>query len=684
MHYYKRSSPGSSFSAGFIIIDDGWQQTDVDMEFREDDNGTEKKTEENSRHGTKSIRAADLTSTNPKHLAKTHKSQNDIREAIAELLVAEGDAMAEQIKGEIALKEEESVETRSPGTNKPGFNWDSVRHLPMKILHRIEIHALHLWKQMIDNQRSDSWIMTLMSAMASGPLRASLQRFYARSTDHSRRLTAIEANAKFASINSEDSSRLSDPGGNLSYLVEHIKEKFDVKFVYVWHAMGGFWGGLSLEKDMPVAKYKPKLLSPKPSPGMLQVDPSLSWIPPTLLGLSLPLDPRSLHQDMHRYLASSGVDGVKVDVQSSIGGLAGTAEIGGPGLAKLYHESLEASVQEHFPGNHLINCMCHSTEDLYNMTHSNWARASDDFYPLSPESHTTHIANCAYNALFIGEIAIPDWDMFHSLHPAALLHASARSISGSPIYVSDKPLQHDFDLLCRLVLPDSSIFRCINPARPTLDCLYEDVSCDNRTVLKIWNRNAVTSVIGAFNVQGATFSRVHRKFYAHNSSPPTLDVIIRPSDVPEYQLSMIEKGIKEFAMYSDRQNHLYIVDAQNGLIKQSIPVASCDVVVVSPIISSSGISCAPIGLTRMLNAGGSILAFEFRKKYGKQESNHVGAAAVLTIRGCGIFLMYSSCRPQQVHIADKNIDFQYDKVKMALTFDIGSDTLAPRQCVISF
>lgn len=29
----------------------------------------------------------------------------------------------------------------------------------------------------------------------------------------------------------------------------------------------------------------------------------------------------------------------------------------------------------------------------------------------------------------------PDWDMFQSLHPAAEYHASARAISGGPIYV---------------------------------------------------------------------------------------------------------------------------------------------------------------------------------------------------------------------------------------------------------
>ena len=40
-------------------------------------------------------------------------------------------------------------------------------------------------------------------------------------------------------------------------------------------------------------------------------------------------------------------------------------------------------------------------------------RASDDFYPRDPASHTIHISSVAYNTLFLGEFMQPDWDMFH-------------------------------------------------------------------------------------------------------------------------------------------------------------------------------------------------------------------------------------------------------------------------------
>ena len=64
----------------------------------------------------------------------------------------------------------------------------------------------------------------------------------------------------------------------------------------------------------------------------------------------------------------------------------------------------------------------------------------------------------------------------HSLHEVGSLHAAARAVGGCPVYVSDKPGQHDIPLLRRLVLPDGSVLRGQLPGRPTRDCLFSDVS----------------------------------------------------------------------------------------------------------------------------------------------------------------------------------------------------------------
>lgn len=49
---------------------------------------------------------------------------------------------------------------------------------------------------------ADSWRFRAFGAAATGLLRPTLLRFYARATEHTRRLTAVEANAKFGDVDS--------------------------------------------------------------------------------------------------------------------------------------------------------------------------------------------------------------------------------------------------------------------------------------------------------------------------------------------------------------------------------------------------------------------------------------------------------------------------------------------------
>jgi len=63
-------------------------------------------------------------------------------------------------------------------------------------------------------------------------------------------------------------------------------------------------------------------------------------------------------------LAGAGITGVKVDCQAGVG-MMGSRCGGGPLLAAGFHAALEESIARHFPGNHCINCMAHSTENIY-------------------------------------------------------------------------------------------------------------------------------------------------------------------------------------------------------------------------------------------------------------------------------------------------------------------------------
>ena len=159
------------------------------------------------------------------------------------------------------------------------------------------------------------------------------------------------------------------------------------------------------------------------------------------------------------------------------------------------------------------------------------ARASEDFFPTKPESHTVHLVNVAYNSLFIGEICLPDWDMFHSNHESAGLHAAARAIGGCPVYVSDKPGNHDPELLRKLVLPTGEVLRAQKPGRPTKDCLFVDVTSDKTSALKIWNENKFGGVVGAFNVQGVAWNFDTHENEVLDDSPPPVRAKAKAHDI---------------------------------------------------------------------------------------------------------------------------------------------------------
>ncbi|CAN6450438.1 unnamed protein product [Victoria cruziana] len=344
------------------------------------------------------------------------------------------------------------------------------------------------------------------------------------------RLIHIKENHKFQK-NGREGYRDQDPALGLRHIVSEIKDKHEVKYVYVWHAITGYWGGVRPGVSE-MEHHDSKMAYPVASPGVMSNEPceALNSISANGLGLVNPEKVFGFYNELHSYLSSAGIDGVKVDVQNILETL-GAGHGGRVKLARRYHEALEASIAKNFHDNGIIACMSHNTDGLYNSKRTAVIRASDDFFPRDPVTHTIHIASVAYNSLFLGEFMQPDWDMFHSLHPMAGYHGAARAVGGCAIYVSDKPGNHDFDLLKKLVLPDGSILRPKLHGRPTKDCLFSDPARDGKSLLKIWNLNERAGVIGVFNCQGAGWCRVEKKNQFHDEDPGTLSGSICAKDV---------------------------------------------------------------------------------------------------------------------------------------------------------
>ncbi|KAK9080715.1 hypothetical protein SSX86_000473 [Deinandra increscens subsp. villosa] len=467
--------------------------------------------------------------------------------------------------------------------------------------------------------------------------------------NYANRLTHIKENHKFQK-DGKEGHRVEDPSMGLRHVVTDIKDHHNVKYVYVWHAITGYWGGVRPG----TGHYDSKLSFPVSSPGLESNENCDAFIAIAKNGLGLvsPEKVFNFYDELHSYLASTGVDGVKVDVQNILETL-GAGHGGRVKLARKYHQALEASVSRNFPDNGIISCMSHNTDGLYSAKRTAVIRASDDFWPRVTASHTVHIASVAYNTIFLGEFMQPDWDMFHSLHPMAEYHGAARAVGGCAIYVSDKPGHHDFNLLQKLVLPDGSILRAKLPGRPTRDCLFTDPTRDGKSLLKIWNLNDFTGVVGVFNCQGAGWCKDGKKILTHDEKPSTITGVIRAKDVNYLPKVADSTWDGDVVVYSHLGGELVYLP-KDASIPVTLKPREYEVFTVVPVSKlSSGVSFAPIGLTKMFNSGGAISEL----RYNMEKQGDVQ----LKVRGSGVFGAYSTRKPSRVIIDSNETEFGYEE-----------------------
>ncbi|XP_068643637.1 probable galactinol--sucrose galactosyltransferase 1 [Aristolochia californica] len=480
------------------------------------------------------------------------------------------------------------------------------------------------------------------------------------SANFANRLTHIKENHKFQR-NGNEGHREEDPAMGFSHIISEIKQKHDVKYAYVWHAITGYWGGVR-PGVAEMEHYESKMKYPVSSPGVQSNEPDGALESMTLNGLGLvnPEKVFNFYDELHSYLASAGIDGVKVDVQNILETLGG-GHGGRVKLARKYHQALEASIARNFPDNGIISCMSHNTDGLYSAKRSAVIRASDDFWPRDPASHTIHIASVAYNTIFLGEFMQPDWDMFHSLHPMAEYHGAARAVGGCAIYVSDKPGHHDFNLLKKLVLPDGSILRAKLPGRPTRDCLFSDPARDGKSLLKIWNLNDHTGVIGVFNCQGAGWCRIGKTNMIHDQQPGTVTGVIRSKDVDYLPKVAGDDWNGDSVIYSHLGGELIYL-ARNASLPVTLKSREYEVLTVAPVKQlADGVSFAPIGLVKMFNSGGAVKELRYEASSMTVE---------IKVRGSGLFGAYSSTRPKRTTVDSEEVEFTYDEGSGMVTLSL--------------
>ncbi|CAK9143382.1 unnamed protein product [Ilex paraguariensis] len=401
------------------------------------------------------------------------------------------------------------------------------------------------------------------------------------------RLIKFQENYKFRDFGSPTGSESGAPTKGMGEFIRDLKGNFkSVDYVYVWHALCGYW----------VVSGSPesRVAAPKLTPGLQNTmeDLAVDKIVNNGVGLVPPEIVEQMYESLHSHLESVGIDGVRVDVIHLLEMLCEDSG-GRVELAKAYYKALTSSVRNHFKGNGVIASVEHCNDFMFLTSLAPRPYVFVECTDPSGDPNGTfwlqgcHTVHCAYNSLWMGNFIHPDWDMFQSTHPCAEFHATSRAISGGPIYVSDSVGKHNFELLKTLVLPDGSILRCYYYALPIRDCPFEDPLHNGKTMLKIWNLNKYTGVLGAFNRQGGGWSHESRRNKCASEHSHAVTSMAIPIDIEwKHGTKPISiEGVQVFALYMFREKKL--------------------------VLSNKFFEFAPFGLVNMLNTGGAIQALEF-------------------------------------------------------------------------
>ncbi|KAL0334294.1 UNVERIFIED_CONTAM: putative galactinol--sucrose galactosyltransferase 2 [Sesamum angustifolium] len=244
----------------------------------------------------------------------------------------------------------------------------------------------------------------------------------------------------------------------------------------------------------------------------------------------------------------------------------------------------------------------------------------------------------------------------------------------------DKPGNHNFELLKKLVLPDGSILRAKLPGRPTVDCLFVDPARDGTSLLKIWNVNKCSGVVGVFNCQGAGWCKVAKKTRIHDASPGTLTGSVQATDVDTISQIAGPDWTGDAIVYAHRSRE--VVRLPKGVsLPVTLKVLEYELFHFCPVKNvTETISFASIGLLDMFNSTGAVEQLEIQKNQECLDSNSGSEASsgdripvatvTLKVRGCGRFGVYCSQRPLKCTVDNTESEFNYDDATGLVTLTI--------------
>lgn len=298
----------------------------------------------------------------------------------------------------------------------------------------------------------------------------------------------------------------------LAHAVQAVRLRHPhIRHVAVWHALLGYWGGVSPHGEL--AERYATLEIPRDHPPRRNLPISG---PMTVVAGEGAADVRRLYDDFYRFLAACGVDGVKTDAQFMMD--AWSSARARRELTGAYADAWAVAAMRHLQAR-AISCMSQTPTLLFHAQLPQGppalpVRNSDDFFPEIPSSHPWHVWSNALNSLLTQHLnVLPDWDMFQTVHDYSAFHAAARCVSGGPIYITDVPGQHDIALLNQIAAPGLADGRHAVIFRPSVigRALDPYVGYHDNVLLKVGAYHGSASgsgLLGLFNISDRPLSEL--------------------------------------------------------------------------------------------------------------------------------------------------------------------------------
>lgn len=313
-------------------------------------------------------------------------------------------------------------------------------------------------------------------------------------------------------------------------MILDIRKKSSIQWFGIWHALGGYWDGISPESNL--------------------VTSESSYLCQTTNGsiVPSPATGSGFYRDWYKLLKQDEIDFVKVDGQSAVP-FYFENDLPVSEAARGMQESLESGASR--MDGAIINCMGMAMENILARPNSAISRNSDDFFPEKEEGFSEHLLQNAYNAIYHNELYCCDWDMFWTKHDDAVKHSLLRAISGGPVYFSDKIGNTNPEILKPLMYQDGSLLMMDRSAKPTEDCIFTNPLKEG--VLKL------------HNIASWGTSRNGGGIAAYNLTDKQQTVAFQPADIPDLAVSEQYWVYDYFAkkLFSLARNEIYKAEVES-------------------------------------------------------------------------------------------------------------------------